>query len=370
MLDQTPRRRAAVEAQARANGTDAILIGPGANLEYLTGYRGSITTERLTCLVLVPGREPLMFAPLLEQPLVEWALQDGADLSVVTWADGDDWLDGLISLLPATPRRIAVDAQMWFDRWSAVKRRLPMAEIVSAGPVMSRLRSAKTLAEIAALEQAGAAIDTVHANMAHWLRAGRREREVGADVAAAILAAGHQTVEFVIVAAGPNSASPHAEVTDRVIQPGEPVVVDIGGRMPSGYNSDCTRTYLIGEPSEDFARLYDVLESAQQVQCAMIRPGVLPEDIDAAGRAIITEAGFGPQFMHRTGHGIGLETHEAPYIVRGCRTPLAAGATFSIEPGIYRPHVGGARIEDIVVCETGGARRLNHGPRKLRLLDH
>ena len=368
-MDHHHDRLAAVTDAAVAQGLDVVLIGPGANLEYLTGYRGSITTERLTCLVLVPGRDPLMFAPLLEQPLVEWALQEGADLSVVTWADGDDWLDRLIALLPATPRRIAVDGQMWFDRWSAMNRRLPTAEVVSAGPMMERLRSAKTPAEIAALEEAGAAIDTVHANMGQWLRAGRREREVGADVAAAILAAGHQTVEFVIVAAGPNSASPHAEVTDRVIQPGEPVVVDIGGRMPSGYNSDCTRTYLIGEPSEDFARLYAVLLHAQQVQCAVVRPGVLPEDVDAAGRAIITDAGFGPEFMHRTGHGIGLETHEAPYIVRGGRTPLEAGATFSIEPGIYRPRVGGARIEDIVVCEPGGARRLNRGPRDLQILD-
>jgi Xaa-Pro aminopeptidase len=361
-------RMADVLRELATAAIDAALITPGGNLEYLTGYRGSITTERITCLVLAPGRPAVLLVPRLELPLVQEALAGDLEVTLVTWDDGQDSLDRLAALLPDNARRIAVDEQMWSERSSGVAERSPAATFVSASPILQRLRSSKSAAEIEALAEAGTAIDVVHRQIGDWLRAGRTEREVGRDVAAAILAAGHTTVEFVIVASGPNSASPHADLSDRVIREGEPIVVDIGGRMPSGYNSDCTRTYVVGEPSQEFQRLYSTLLQAQRLQCDQVRPGILAQELDAIGRSVIEEGGYGEYFVHRTGHGIGLETHEQPYVVAGSPVPLEVGAAFSIEPGIYLPGVGGARIEDIVVCQADGGRRLNQESRELRLL--
>jgi Xaa-Pro aminopeptidase len=187
---------------------------------------------------------------------------------------------------------------------------------------------------------------------------------VGSRIAEAILAEGHVQVDFTIVASGPNAASPHHEVSDRVLEAGDVVVVDIGGTMPSGYCSDCTRTYAIGEPAAEFAAYYKVLQDAQEAACQAVRPGVTAESIDAAARTPITEAGYGVQFFHRTGHGIGLETHEDPYIVAGNDQVLAPGMAFSVEPGIY-PGPHGARIEDIVVVTEHGGERLNNAPHDL-----
>ncbi|MBV9207284.1 MAG: M24 family metallopeptidase, partial [Actinobacteria bacterium] len=212
--------------------------------------------------------------------------------------------------------------------------------------------------------EAGAAIDRVHARVPGWLRSGLTERAVAATITEAILAEGHAAVDFVIVGSGPNAASPHHEVSDRVLAAGDVVVVDIGGTMPSGYCSDSTRTYALGEPPADFTAYYKVLYDAQEAACAAVRPGVTAESVDAAARDPIARAGFGPAFFHRTGHGIGLETHEDPYIVAGNREPLEPGMAFSVEPGIY-PGPHGARIEDIVVCTSGGHERLNHRPREL-----
>ena len=241
---------------------------------------------------------------------------------------------------------------------------LPSARLALASGALRPLRIRKTPAEVAALREAGEAIDRVHAQVPGWLRAGRTEREVGADITEAILASGHATVDFVIVASGPNAASPHHEVSDRVLEPGDAVVVDIGGAMPSGYCSDSTRTYAIGEPPAEFTAYYKVLYDAQEAACAAVRPGVTAESVDAAAREPITAAGYGEAFFHRTGHGIGLESHEDPYIVAGNVEMLEPGMAFSVEPGIY-PGPHGARIEDIVVCTADGYERLNNTPREL-----
>jgi Xaa-Pro aminopeptidase len=236
--------------------------------------------------------------------------------------------------------------------------------MVLASAALRGLRMRKSPAEVAALREAGAAIDRVHAQVAGWLRPGRTERAVGADIAEAIVAEGHARADFVIVGSGPNAASPHHELSGRVLRPGDAVVVDIGGTMPSGYCSDCTRTYAIGEPPAGFTAYYSVLKDAQEAACAAVKPGVSAEAVDAAARGPITAAGYGESFFHRTGHGIGLETHEDPYIVAGNAEPLDAGMAFSVEPGIY-PGPHGARIEDIVVCTDDGAERMNRGTREL-----
>ena len=230
---------------------------------------------------------------------------------------------------------------------------------------MRELRMRKTADEVAALARAGAAIDEVHAGVPGWLRAGRTEREVGRDIAEAILATGHTRVDFVIVGSGPNGASPHHELSDRVIEAGDVVVVDIGGTMPDGYCSDETRTYAVGEPPADFLGSYQVLKRAQQAAVDHVRPGVTCASVDAAARRIIADAGYGDLFVHRTGHGIGLETHEDPYIVAGNDEELEPGMAFSVEPGIYLPGRHGARIEDIVVCGDDGPVLMNHRDRGL-----
>ena len=219
------------------------------------------------------------------------------------------------------------------------------------------------------MREAGLAIDRVHSRVHEWLRPGRTEREVGADIARAIIDEGHVTVDFVIVGSGPNGASPHHEVSDRVIQEGDPVVVDIGGTTERGYCSDSTRNYLAGGTAPAaYLEAYAVLQAAQQAQLDHARPGVTAESVDAVGRTIITEAGFGELFMHRTGHGIGQETHEEPYIVEGNQLVLEDGMAFSIEPGIYTAGLFGARIEDIVVCTADGIEVLNNTPRQLARL--
>jgi Xaa-Pro aminopeptidase len=257
---------------------------------------------------------------------------------------------------------------MWAEKTIAFRSQLPDVRQELAGEVLNGLRMRKTPQEAAALRRAGAAIDRVHSRMGEWLRAGRTEREVGRDIADAIIAEGHVRVDFVIVGSGPNSASPHHELSDRTIRPGDPVVVDIGGTTLDGYCSDSTRVYAVGEPPAEFRRLHDVLLSAQRAQTDAVRPGITAGQLDAVGRDFITAAGYGPHFIHRTGHGIGLETHEEPYIVTGNPLPLAPGMAFSVEPGIYLPGRYGARIEDIVICTEEGGERLNRTPRDLVVL--
>ena len=178
--------------------------------------------------------------------------------------------------------------QMWALMVLRLRDALPGARQVLASSALRELRMRKSAAEVGALREAGAAIDRVHARVPGWLQAGRTEREVGTLIAEAILAEGHVQVDFVIVGSGPNAASPHHEVSDRVLRPGDAVVVDIGGMMPSGYRSDCTRTYAIGEPPADFLAYYQVLKDAQDAACAAVRPGVPAEAVDAAAREPIT----------------------------------------------------------------------------------
>jgi Xaa-Pro aminopeptidase len=303
---------------------------------------------------------------LLEQP-VPLAV-GGLDIEVVAHRETDDAYALVASRLPSGVRRVGLDNHMWAEKVLAFRRAMPGAEQHLAGEVLRELRMRKTPAEVESLRCAGAAIDRVHEQMARWLRAGRTENEVASDILDAIVAAGHETANFAIVASGPNGASPHHQVSDRVIQEGDPVVVDIGGTMPDGYCSDSTRTFAVGEPEAEFARYYEVLLRAQVTQVDAVRPGITAEQLDAAGRDIIAEAGYGDYFVHRTGHGIGLEGHEEPYIVAGSKQVLEAGMTFSIEPGIYLPGRHGARIEDIVVCTEAGGDRLNLTSRELAIL--
>jgi Xaa-Pro aminopeptidase len=365
------RVRAAREIEEEL-GIDLLVVTPGSDLRYLCGYNAH-PLERLTALAVPRRGEPLLVVPRLEAPMVAAGPAGGLELDLVAWDETDDPFALLAQRVTArlgrAPARVAVGARTWAEHALGVQRALPGAALELAGPVVDRLRMVKTQAEIDELARAGAAIDRVHARMAAWLRVGRTEAEVGADIATAIREEGHAAVDFTIVGSGPNGASPHHELSDRTVRAGDVVVVDIGGETATGYRSDCTRTYAVGaEPAAEVAEWYAVLQAAQEAATAAVRPGVPAERIDAVARDLITGAGWGEHFIHRTGHGIGLDTHEAPYIVAGNELPLEPGMAFSVEPGIYLAGRAGARIEDIVVCTDDGVRSLNERPRDLAVL--
>lgn len=355
-------RRALVSA-----GLYALVVAPGADLRYLTGYDAK-PLERLTALVLPVAGDPVLVVPELERAEAERSPAALAGMQIRTHQETDD--SHRMALADViTAARLAVDDHMWAVRMLSLQAVLPDAEFFAAGPVLSELRMRKGSDEVAALRQAGAAIDRVHDRMEEFLAVGRTERQAGALIADAILEEGHVTVDFVIVGSGPNGASPHHSLSDRVIERGDSVVIDIGGSTSEGYCSDSTRTYVVGaEASDEVAAYYAVLHEAQVAQCDAARPGVSAESVDRVGRAIITAAGYGDRFIHRTGHGIGLETHEEPYIVEGNERVLEPGMAFSIEPGIYVSGRHGARIEDIVVTTTDGIERLNTTTRELRVV--
>jgi Xaa-Pro aminopeptidase len=354
-----------VRESARAAGLDAVLLTPGPDLRYVTGYDAK-QLERLTCLVVPAHGDPALFVPRLELPAAQASPAGALGLEFVPWEETADPYRMVAARL-GDVGTVGLSDRMWALFVLQFRDVLPAARLALASGALRPLRIRKTPAEVAALREAGAAIDRVHARVPEWLRPGLTEREVGSVIAEAILAEGHATVDFVIVGSGPNAASPHHDVSDRVLAVGDVVVVDIGGAMPSGYCSDSTRTYAIGEPPAEFAAYYKVLRDAQEAACEAVRPGVTAESVDAAAREPITAAGYGEAFFHRTGHGIGLETHEDPYIVTGNRELLEPGMAFSVEPGIY-PGPHGARIEDIVVCTADGCERLNHTPRELLIV--
>ena len=356
----TTRLTAAQDAVQQL-GIDALLVTPGADLRYLCGYDAK-PLERLTCLIVPAVGDPVLVLPGLERLAAEASPVGALGLPLLPWTETDDAIS-IVSQHLGTPGECAVDDRMWAEKLLAFQAALPTTRFGRAGRVIHELRMRKDAAEVEALASAGGAIDTVHAQVAPLLRAGRTEREVGRDIAELILHAGHAEVEFVIVGSGPNSASPHHDLSDRVLQSRDVVVVDIGGAMPDGYFSDSTRTYVVDEAPEGFLEEYAALETAQEAARDAVRPGVTCAAVDAAARAVLADAGLGDFFVHRTGHGIGLEAHEEPYIVAGNDRALEPGMAFSIEPGFYRTGRYGARLEDIVVCTESGYRSMNARPR-------
>ena len=357
-------RRAAREAADR--GLDALLITPSPDYAYLLGYRAP-AMERLTCLVVPADGDPLLVLPRLEEPLALHELGVLADdLEVVPWDETDDPIR-IVQRLVGAALRVGVQDQMWARFALRLRAALDPAQLVEAGPTMSALRAVKSDEEIARLRAAAAAADDAMRSIAAEPLSGRREAEVSGRIRELLLAAGHDEAGFAIVASGPNAASPHHVAGDRRIGPGDSIVLDIGGVL-GGYCSDTSRTASVGDPDPEFVALYDVLREAQAAACEAVRPGVPAAEIDAVARGIITEAGYGDAFIHRTGHGIGMETHEEPYVVSSNDAPLVAGHAFSVEPGIYIRDRWGARIEDIVVCSETGGERLNTSSTELLIV--
>jgi Xaa-Pro aminopeptidase len=356
---------ARVRRRLAETGTDLLLVGPSADLRWLVGYH-ALALERLTLLLVPVAGEPVLVTPALETPrAVAAGVADHA--RIVDYEETDDAIALVAELAGPTHDAVAVQDRLWTSFTLALQDRLTVGDWRPGSTITGPLRLVKDADEIAALHAVGAAIDAVHARVPSWLRPGRTEREVGRHIAEAIRE-DHDEVNFVIVASGPNGASPHHETGDRVLAPGDAVVVDIGGTL-DGYCSDETRNYVLGSPDPAYAALHEVLEAAQQAAVDHVRPGVTAASVDAAARDLLVAQGHGEHFVHRTGHGIGVEEHEPPWIVAGNDRVLAPGMAFSIEPGIYVPDTHGARIEDIVVVTADGVARCNHRPHGLVEVD-
>jgi len=358
-------RLARVARALEAHGNDLLLVTPGADFRYLTGYQ-ALPLERLTCLALNSSGEAWLIVPQLERQAAEAAGVTEHGIDLLSWPETADPYSMLARAI-GVAKNAVVNNSMWVEKAHHLQTALG-SPVSLANNILSDIRMVKSKQEIDALHEAGAAIDAVHSQMGKWLRPGRTEREVGRDIAEAIITAGHDRVDFVIVASGPNGASPHHEVSDRIIHAGEPVVVDIGGTMPSGYCSDSTRMYACGEVDQEFSDMYQVLMRAQMEAVAYARAGVTCESVDAIGRDILADHNMDEFFIHRTGHGIGMETHEEPYIVSGNSIIIEDGHAFSIEPGFYIPGRFGARIEDIVTCWDGQATSANNTTHDLVIL--
>ncbi len=358
------RRLERAAASAEEAGLDALLVAPGPDLVYLAGYDPP-PFERLTALVVRPGRDPVLIVPLLEGPRAA-ASAAGALMAMEAWPDGADPYQAVATVVGGGSR-FGVSDRLWASHLIGLQGALPDSEFVPASRAIPGLRARKDPGEIHLLSRAGRAADEAFSRISREGLAGRTEEDVARSLAGHLVDAGHQSAAFVIVATGPNGASPHHEPGPRGIRAGHAVVLDFGGRV-GGYCSDITRTVSVGNPGGEVREVHEVVRSAQEAAFRAVAPGVPAEDVDRAARAVIEEAGFGEAFIHRTGHGIGLEEHEPPYIVEGNREPLDVGMCFSIELGIYLAGRFGVRIEDIVAITEDGVVRLNHAPRDLAVV--
>jgi len=357
-LDRVRRRMADL-------GVELLLLSLGADLPWLTGYE-AMPLERLTMLVVPLNGEATLVVPRLEAPRVE---EQPEVFAIRPWSESEDPV-AIVSKLAGVGGDVAISDRTWATFVLALQRCLPSSSWRPSSEVTGPLRALKDADEVAALAAASAAADRVAAQLLSGdiPLVSRTERQVSQDIGRRLIDEGHQKVNFAIVGSGPNSASPHHEAGGRVIGTADAVVCDFGGTM-DGYCSDITRTVWTGSPTKDEREIYDLLQRAQADAVTSARVGVTCEQVDAAARSVITDGGFGDAFIHRTGHGIGLEEHEDPYIVEGNGSALVPGHAFSVEPGIYLSGRFGARIEDIVVAAEDGPMVLNHVSHDLTVVE-
>jgi Xaa-Pro aminopeptidase len=359
-----------VRAAMTASGVDVLVLSLGADLPWLSGYE-AMPLERPTALVLPKDDEATLFVPELEAPRVR---HDPGAYALRPWRESEHAV-ALIAAAVGAAANIGISDRAWAGLLLGLQDALPGASFQRASTVTGPIRAVKDRAEIAALAAAGAAADRVAEALlgGEIPLLGRREDEVSAEIGARLVAEGHSHVNFAIVGSGPNASSPHHEAGARQIAFGDAVVCDFGGTFSLngdvGYCSDTTRTVVVGKAPARFAEFYEVLKEAQRLAVEAVRPGVAAEEIDRIGRAVIADAGFGAAFIHRIGHGIGIEEHEDPYVVEGNATVLVPGHAFSVEPGIYLAGETGARIEDIVVVTDSGYLACNQSPHGLTVLD-
>lgn len=355
-------RLEAARALMDEKGIDLLLIGPSADMFFLLGRRMPMT-ERLNFLAVPRHGPPVIVVPRLQLPLV-----DNVALScdVLSWDETEDPFTltaNLVGRLGA--QHIAVNSQFWAGFLMPLQRRLPAASFSDAAVVMAPLRLCKDEEEIAVLEQAAHRFDALWRDFFAGVKMiGRTEHEIVRCIADLVRDHGFDSLAWCDVGSGPNGASPLHHGSERRIAPGDPVVIDFAAAR-NGYYMDTCRTPIAGEPHPEFVAIYDLVNRAHDAAAAAIRPGVAAEEVDRAARQVISDAGYGDFFLHRVGHGLGIDAHEDPYIVAGNRQSLAPGMVFSNEPGIYLPGRWGVRIENIMVVTETGGRSLNHASRHL-----
>jgi Xaa-Pro aminopeptidase len=360
-----PERIARTRESMGEIGVDVLLLSVGADLPYLTGYE-AMPLERLTMLVLPREGDARLVVPRLEAPRV--VAQPGL-FEIVPWEETDDPIELVAELIGANAASAAIGDTTWARFVLDLQLALPKVAWIRASQVLSEIRMVKDADEISALLAAARAVDEIAVEMRSRPFAGRTELDVHRELVERMLALGHERSNFAIVAAGEHAASPHHEpAADRVIEPGDIVLCDFGGTM-SGYCSDITRMFHVGEPPVEVRDTYAVLAAAQEAGVRAATVGTPCAEVDAAARQVIVDAGLGAHFVHRVGHGIGRDAHEDPYMVAGNALPLMAGHAFSVEPGIYLEGRFGMRLEDIVVATDEGPSRLNNAPRDLAVVE-
>ena len=376
-LAQTPpeivlhsERLARARAQLRAHALDYLLVGPSADLHYLIGAQ-TRPSERMAVLLLPQEGPASVVLPAFEAPSLP---QLPPDVQVVPWGESDNPAQVVASIVGGQPRHpggayftIGVSDRLWSVFLLRLQVELPRATFTPGGHVMAELRQVKSPEELALLQAAGAAADRVFGTIVTRPFAGRAERDVAEEIAALLRAEGFKVEGLPIVASGPNSASPHHHSGERIIEQGDMVVLDFAAPL-QGYYCDITRTVFVGSLPGDNSeeeRVYNLVQAAQEAAVRAARPGLTGEQLDSVARDLFDEAGYAQYFLHRLGHGIGLDGHEPPYLVQGNYSTLGAGMSFSVEPGLYLPGRFGVRIEDIVFLTGQGAVRCNNAPREI-----
>jgi Xaa-Pro aminopeptidase len=347
------------QLQMQEQGIDTLLIGPGSNMFYLTGIH-AMASERLYMMILPKEGTPLIVLPELEKL---GASEHATYFDLVSWTDSEGYTKALGKSLDKSAKKIAVDNYLYSQYLIDVQHELGSASFVKGSEVMRSLRIHKSPEELEIMKQAAANADKTLAELKQMQWSGRRESDLMTDAQRILTGNGQSKMEFCIVGSGANGAKPHHHTGDKTIEPGDVVVFDFGGPY-QGYPSDMTRTLLVegGSPDPDYLKVHEIVDQARQAAHAAVKIGATCESVDAAARGVITDAGYGEYFVHRTGHGIGVDLHEDPYIREGNQELLEEGMTFSIEPGIYLQGRFGVRIEDIAIVTKNGSENINLSP--------
>jgi Xaa-Pro dipeptidase len=355
----TKRRMEQLLDLAQAEGLDALALIPGPNLFHLTELSFHLS-ERPVMALIPLDQPPAVVLPALEAGKVE-------AFDTFSYTDEDGYalaFHEACASLELAEARIGVEAQhMRLFEARILERYAPDSELIAAEPLFAELRMTK---DAAALDAMRRAVKVAQAAFSAWLaelRIGMTEQQAAARLTAALLYGGAEALAFApIVAGGPRGALPHATPSERPFESGDWVVVDWGAKV-DGYASDITRMVVFGEPEGTLRKVHEIVLRANRAGCAAVQPGILTADVDAAARGVIEAAGYGTEFVHRTGHGLGLETHELPNIIQGSEIVLSPGMTFTVEPGIYISGLGGVRIEDDVAVTEDGVEVLTSLPR-------
>jgi Xaa-Pro aminopeptidase len=349
-----------------AAGLDLVALAPSDNLRYVLGF-APVYDER-ACMLLVTAGSAAVLMPNLN---AEQSAAEAPEIELVRWTDDAGPADALRRTLEqvagAGARRAGVDPDMRAGHLLLLRDAIPDAGLADASVAMRPLREVKSDGELQLLHAASNVADDAIRAAFGACRPGATELEIAEAAATTFRGAGAGDA-FTIVAGGPNGAYPHHHAGDRALEPGDAVVIDIGARLDN-YMSDITRMAFVGEPTERYLELHRTVEAALQAGMAAARPGATCDEVDAAARGVIADAGYGEYFVHRTGHGLGISTHEPPWIMRGEEVELVVGMVHSVEPGIYFPGEVGVRLEEIVHVTEDGCERFSRLPRELRVVE-